>query len=244
MFRLEFVLHEFHTVRAQPSERNQSQKVLVANALKSSGEYIFFVLSLSLLLHLTVLFGTKVWINSNMRSHESFEKCECQREMEIIELTNQSHSRHSRKVGLVGVLSNEPNLYKPGAFGGAVIEDPWETLAYYKKFLEQENHCDLVVPLCHLYETQDEITCKSFDFPVVLSGHDHHIVDRVVDGTRILKPGSDAHHAIQLDIIWDSIDSQHPRIEATCSLSLKKAVLRRFVEFFLTFAYLAFSWSI
>eukprot|EP00435_Cladocopium_sp_Y103_P005238 s1644_g1.t1 len=151
-----------------------------------------------------------VWINSNMRSHESFEKCQCQTEMEIIELKS---STQSRRVGLVGVLSNEPNLYKPGAFGSATIEDPWETLAYYKKVLEKDHRCDLVVPLCHLYESQDEITCKNFDFPVILSGHDHHIVDRMVDGTRILKPGSDAHHAIQLDFIWDSADSQHPRIE-------------------------------
>ncbi len=34
--------------------------------------------------------------------------------------------------------------------------------------------CDMVLPLCHLYEAQDEVTCRQFDFPVVLSGHDHH----------------------------------------------------------------------
>ena len=33
-----------------------------------------------------------------------------------------------RQVGIVAVLSNDPVLYHPGAFGGAVIEDPWETL--------------------------------------------------------------------------------------------------------------------
>ena len=136
--------------------------------------------------------------------------------MEIIELAGQNGQK-SRKVGLVAVLSNEPNLYKPGAFGGATIEDPWETLAFYKKLLEDMD-CDLVVPLCHLYESQDEITCRKFDFPVILSGHDHHIVDRFVDGTRVLKPGSDAHHAIMLDIIWDSDNDTQPRIEATRKL--------------------------
>jgi len=141
-----------------------------------------------------------VWINSNMQSHEAFDKCHCQQETEILEMRNGSHVR---RVGLVGVLSNEATLYKPGAFGGATIEDPWKTLSKYKEKLEQQENCDLVVPLCHLYETQDEITCRSFDFPVILSGHDHHVVDRVVDGTRILKPGSDAHFAVQLDLIWD-----------------------------------------
>ena len=36
---------------------------------------------------------------------------------------------NKRKVGMIGVLSNVPSLYKPGAFGGATIEDPWECMA-------------------------------------------------------------------------------------------------------------------
>ena len=143
-----------------------------------------------------------------MQSHESFKKCKCQKDVEIIELRK---GDKVHRVGLVGVLSGEPSLYKPGAFGGATIEDPWKTLAHYKKSLQKEK-CDLVIPLCHLYENQDEMTCKNFDFPVVLSGHDHHIVDRIVDGTRILKPGSDGHYAVMLDIIWDGSDG--PKIEA------------------------------
>ena len=54
---------------------------------------------------------------------------------------------------------------------------------------------------------QDERTCREFDFPVVLSGHDHHRVDRVVEGSRLLKPGMDAHYAVVLDLTWDSADS-------------------------------------
>ena len=36
---------------------------------------------------------------------------------------------NSRKLGMIGVVSNTPELYKPGAFGGATIEDPWECMA-------------------------------------------------------------------------------------------------------------------
>ena len=57
------------------------------------------------------------------------------------------------------------------------------------------------------FAVQDERTCKEFDFPVVLSGHDHHRVDRVVDGSRLLKPGMDAHYAVVIDFVWDSADS-------------------------------------
>ena len=47
-----------------------------------------------------------------MQSHESFTKCACQTEYEVIELKTSSGTC---RVGLVAVPSNEPNLYKPGA---------------------------------------------------------------------------------------------------------------------------------
>ena len=37
---------------------------------------------------------------------------------------------------------------------------------------------------------------------MVLSGHDHHRVDEVVDGTRLLKPGLDAIYATVLTMEW------------------------------------------
>ena len=36
---------------------------------------------------------------------------------------------------------------------------------------------------------------------------------KVINGTRILKPGQDAHKAIVLDITWTSVGSQSPHIE-------------------------------
>ena len=118
-------------------------------------------------------------------------------------------------------------------------------LAFYKEKLEKEQKCDLVVPLCHLYESQDEITCRNFDFPVILSGHDHHVVDRTISGTRpqaqksrkaqthgassafselrLLKPGSDARFCIQLDLVWD-----HPGPDAPLRLSAQLLDLKDF----------------
>jgi len=154
-----------------------------------------------------------VWINSNMTDHESFRDSRCQKDFEVIEVSS-ADGTNVRRVGLVAVLSNEPMLYKPGAFGGATIEDPWETLRKYKQLLERHHRCDVVLPLCHLYEPQDDKTAREFDFPVVLSGHDHHRVDRVCKGTRILKPGADAHYAVVLDMTWDSAEDTHPCIEA------------------------------
>ena len=156
-----------------------------------------------------------IWINSNMKSHESFEGSHCQVDSAVVSVVSPDSS-NTRKLGMCGVLSNTPGLYKPGAFGGATIDDPWECLQQYNTKLKTEHGCDMVLPLCHLYEYQDERTCREFDFPVVFSGHDHHRVDRVIDGTRLLKPGMDAHYAIVLDLIWESATSDPtPTIEVS-----------------------------
>ena len=127
-----------------------------------------------------------------MKSHESFKNSKCQKEFEVIEVRSPDGTNR-RKIGMIGVLTNDPKLHKAGAFGGATIDDPWECMKEYNEKLKDVYHCDMVLPLCHLYEYQDEKTCLEFDFPVILSGHDHHRVDRVVNGTRILKPGMDAN---------------------------------------------------
>ena len=144
-----------------------------------------------------------IWINSNMKSHESFEGSKCQVDRAIIDVSSPDGS-NNRKLGMLGVLSSSESLYKPGAFGGATIDDPWECMKEYNEKLKNEDGCDMVLPLCHLYEIQDERTCNEFDFPVIMSGHDHHRVDRMVNGTRLLKPGMDAHYAIVMDLIWKS----------------------------------------
>ena len=47
-------------------------------------------------------------------------------------------------------------------------------MSKYKDKLETEDNVGLVLPLCHLYEPQDERTAREFDFPQILSGHGHH----------------------------------------------------------------------
>ena len=155
------------------------------------------------------------WINSNMLDHEAMD---AQKEFEIVELTSPD-GKHTRKIGLVAVLSDDPALYRhfkePGAFGGATVTDPWEALAKYKALLEgPEHNCDLVLPLQHLYVPDDHITCRKFDFPVILSGHDHHRVDEVVEGTRLLKAGMNAEYATVLEIAWPNPESSEPAIQA------------------------------
>ena len=154
------------------------------------------------------------WLNSNMLDHEAMD---AQQEYDVVEVAS-ADGTQTRRVGLVACLSDDPALYAnfkpPGAFGGATIDCPWATLRRLKATLEDDEHCDLVVPLQHTYVPDDHRTCREFDVPVILSGHDHHRVDEVVDGTRLLKPGLDAIYATVLTIEWASAQQEEPTIAA------------------------------
>jgi 2',3'-cyclic-nucleotide 2'-phosphodiesterase (5'-nucleotidase family) len=152
-----------------------------------------------------------VWINTNMQSHESFQNSTCQVDFDVIKVRN---GDHVRKIALLGILTNSRSLYPPGSFNGAIIEDPWVTMSRYNDRLKHA--VDLVLPICHLYEIQDERTAAEFDFPLILGGHDHHPVDRTINGTRVLKPGADAHFARVIDITWD--DRYHAQPSITSEL--------------------------
>jgi 2',3'-cyclic-nucleotide 2'-phosphodiesterase (5'-nucleotidase family) len=150
-------------------------------------------------------------INSNMLDHDAMD---AQKEYEVIELTSKD-GLNKRKVGLTAVLSDDPALYshfEGGPFGGATISNPWEALAKYKEILERQEKCDIVVPLQHLYTPEDYKTCQEFDFPVILSGHDHHVVDDVVEGTRLIKPGMNAIKAAVVEICWNDHNNDKPTI--------------------------------
>ena len=160
------------------------------------------------------------FINSNMLDHEAMES---QEEYDVIQLCSPD-GKHERKVGLCAVLSDDPALYShfpaPGAFGGATITDPWNALTKYQDILENEEGCDVVIPLQHLYVPDDHKTCREFDFPVILSGHDHHMVDETVEGTRLIKPGMNAVHAAIVEVSWDNAEAASPKIKsrfARCS---------------------------
>jgi 2',3'-cyclic-nucleotide 2'-phosphodiesterase (5'-nucleotidase family) len=168
--------------------------------------------------HVRAFVGT--WLNSNMLDHEAMD---FQKEFDVVELCSLDGS-NERKVGLVALLSNDPKLYehfeaKGGAFGGATIDDPWETLAMLQSKLmapDSEYCCDTIIPLQHLYVPDDKITCRDFEFPVVLSGHDHHRVDEMVNGTRLLKPGLDAIYATVMEMSWPDkgTEGSKPKVKA------------------------------
>ena len=149
------------------------------------------------------------WINTNMQSHEAMPY---QVDKDVVTAVS-ADGTHTRTMGLISLLTDQPGLYRPNAFGGAKIEDPWVTAKKYVEILQQQDQVDIVVPLCHLYEPQDQKTCEEFDFPVVISGHDHHTVNRTIAGSRLVKAGSDGHKCAIIDITWATGSATQPTID-------------------------------
>ena len=64
---------------------------------------------------------------------------------------------------------------------------------------------------------ENERTCRDFDFPVILSGHDHHRIDEIIEGTRLIKPGMDGEYATVLELVWENAaqPGSKPKIRST-----------------------------
>lgn len=103
------------------------------------------------------------WLNSNIINHIANKY---QYKYDIIQC-NSIDGTNYRKIGLCAVLSNDSALYRGsttnaengdciGPFGGATITDPWIALQKYYNLLKNEKECDLVVPLEHLYVSEDD----------------------------------------------------------------------------------------
>jgi 2',3'-cyclic-nucleotide 2'-phosphodiesterase (5'-nucleotidase family) len=157
-----------------------------------------------------------VLINSNMTEHPTFAESTCQVKYHVEEVSSPDGT-NVRRIGFLGLITDDPKLFKncnPGMKKWGV-QNPWDVIRELTPVLAgAPHHCDLVVPICHLYEKEDAITCKEFDFPVILSGHDHHVVDEVIHGTRLLKAGSDCDKAILLDISWSDSTTKDAEITA------------------------------
>ena len=154
-----------------------------------------------------------VWVNSNMPDLN--EKLGVNTPpYEIIELSD-GQQQVTKKVALLGLMTDEPGLYRPGAFGGAKIEPIVPTAKQcVQKLVEQE--VDLILPMTHQSIDDDRAFCQHFGgetFPIVLGGHDHTPFDETHNGSRIIKTGQDAENAAIIDLKWES-NSDKPMCSA------------------------------
>ena len=154
-----------------------------------------------------------VWVNSNMPDFETKLP-----EYTIIEIQG---GGQKRRVGLIGLLTTDKNLYQPGAFGGAMETalPVCETAAKLRQKLIDEEHCDIVIPMTHQAMADDrEMASMKMGFPLICGAHDHVAYMEQVEGAWIVKAGMDANNALIIDINWPTTETKGE--EPTISVEL------------------------
>jgi 2',3'-cyclic-nucleotide 2'-phosphodiesterase (5'-nucleotidase family) len=111
------------------------------------------------------------------------------------------------RVGLLGVVMSDPAVYRHAAFGGAHVEEANAVAAREAARLRREERCALVIPLTHQPMDDDRALARKVrdpPFDVIVGGHEHEPFLERVEGTWIVKAGSDARRAVVVDIAWAS----------------------------------------
>ncbi len=109
----------------------------------------------------------------------------------------------SARVGLLGVVMNDPSVYRGVPFGSHGLENPNEVvLRESEKLLAT---CTAVIPITHQSMDDDRALAASSRFPVIVGGHEHVPLLEQVASTFIVKVGMDAERASVIDLVWPEV---------------------------------------
>jgi 2',3'-cyclic-nucleotide 2'-phosphodiesterase (5'-nucleotidase family) len=109
------------------------------------------------------------------------------------------------KIGFLGVVMNDEATYRRPPFGGGALPALESALAETDR-LRRDAKCDFVIPLTHETIAEDVKLALATKpaFPVILGGHEHTpYLEKSANGTWIVKAGSEAEHAVVVDIAFE-----------------------------------------
>jgi 2',3'-cyclic-nucleotide 2'-phosphodiesterase (5'-nucleotidase family) len=132
------------------------------------------------------------------------------------------------KVGLIGVVMDDPATYHRPPFGGAELRPANPTAIEAAARLLRDG-CTSVIPMTHQSIADDrELARLQRDppFPVIIGGHEHTPFLENVEGTWIVKAGADAVQAVITEVIWQDtgLPSVITRLEAVSAYDEDPAV--------------------
>jgi 2',3'-cyclic-nucleotide 2'-phosphodiesterase (5'-nucleotidase family) len=110
------------------------------------------------------------------------------------------------RVGLVGVVMEDPAVYRAPPFGGAQLEPANAAVLRVAATLVRERGCACVVPLTHQPIDLDRELARQAAgaaLAVIVGGHEHVPFLETIAGTHVVKAGTDASKAAILDLVWD-----------------------------------------
>jgi 2',3'-cyclic-nucleotide 2'-phosphodiesterase (5'-nucleotidase family) len=109
------------------------------------------------------------------------------------------------RVGLVGVVMEDPTAYRAPPFGGATVLPASATAIAAGRHLVEEEGCAIAIPITHQSIAADRALAAelaSTRFPVIVGGHEHVPFVEKDGATWIVKAGMDATHACVVDLVW------------------------------------------
>lgn len=150
-----------------------------------------------------------IWLNSNMQSMPLPKDMTKLPEYEIIEVNG---SGQKRRVALIGLNTEDPAIYRPGAFGGCTIEPVLsKSKEMYEKIMASEN-VDLIIPLTHQNLQADKDLGETGLFPLIIGGHDHDQYVETVAGSTIVKAGLNGVRISVITITWPDEQTKSPSV--------------------------------
>jgi 2',3'-cyclic-nucleotide 2'-phosphodiesterase (5'-nucleotidase family) len=111
----------------------------------------------------------------------------------------------SIRVGLLGVVMNDPTIYRNQPFGGFPLLPANETALRTAACLVEREGCACVIPFTHQDMNADRALIRaqtSPPFPVLIGGHEHAVFLEQIGATHLIKAGSDAIRAAIVDLRW------------------------------------------
>ena len=109
------------------------------------------------------------------------------------------------RVGLVGLVMDDPTTYRGVPFGGAEVEPPNPAGLREAADLVTRGGCACVVPITHQPADDDRALARAptdTPLPVVCGGHEHVALVEQVGATWLVKAGMDAVRAAVIELAW------------------------------------------
>ncbi len=105
----------------------------------------------------------------------------------------------SLNLALVGLMSDEPNMFRGGTFRGVKIGNVLDTY----RSLADSLDVDLVVPVTHQSVERDRELAAIMAEGVIIGGHEHHRIHDRIGDVHIVKTGSDAEACSVIDLSFE-----------------------------------------